>query len=150
MPSVLGAKAVSTNGTTSKQLRSFGFSFPPLISAAFRSATRDSLTTFTLHPTTPNTLVLAQPSPELLLLNSATGHLTRSGITAPSLISHLKSSSSLLISGSSDGFLRTHDLRANTRREEGAIEGSALAHVGGLQGLEVSGNSVYTIGWGLR
>ncbi|KDQ12374.1 hypothetical protein BOTBODRAFT_134946 [Botryobasidium botryosum FD-172 SS1] len=106
------------------------------------------LTNFAMHPTTPHTLVLASATlanPVFQLLNSATGAQIRT-VPSPAFISHLRSSPSLLLSASSDGFLRTHDLRTAAKREEG----SALAHSGGISGLETSGNYAYTIGWGIR
>ncbi|KAH9934990.1 uncharacterized protein B0H18DRAFT_979313 [Fomitopsis serialis] len=52
-----------------------------------------------------------------------------------------------LVSGSSDGFLRLHDPR-NAMWHEG--NNSVRAHTGGIQGLESSGNYIYTIGLGTR
>jgi PAB-dependent poly(A)-specific ribonuclease subunit 2 len=107
------------------------------------------LSTFTDHPSAANTLVLASSSPhqpEFVILNATNGAVIKKTFS-PSMVTHLRSSYSLLISAASDGNIRTHDFR---RREDGSSDGSALAHVGGIQGLEVSGNYVYSCGWGLR
>lgn len=69
-------------------------------------------------------------------------------ISVPALLNLLRSSHSLLLAGSLDGKLRTFDLRTSMRENE-ATE-PVLAHVGGIQGLEVCGNYVATIGWTLR
>ncbi|KAF9521074.1 hypothetical protein BS47DRAFT_1404191 [Hydnum rufescens UP504] len=86
--------------------------------------------------------------PEFLVMNSA-GTLIRT-YPAPPMITHLRASHSILLSGGSDGYLRTHDLRLGSRGEQDVPESSVLAHVGGIQGLEVSGNYAVTIGWGMR
>ena len=69
-------------------------------------------------------------------------------VSVPALLNPLRSSHSLLLAGSLDGKLRTFDLRT-TMRENEATE-PILAHMGGIQGLDVCGNYVVTIGWTLR
>lgn len=66
-----------------------------------------------------------------------------------SIITHLQFSHSILLSGSSDGYLRTLDPRTGMRREESA-ESLVRAHVSGIQGLQCSGNFAFTIGLGIR
>lgn len=105
------------------------------------------ITTFADHPSKPHTLVVSQPSFQLLALNSMTGLVIRT-ISVPALLNPLRSSHSLLLAGSLDGKLRTFDLRTSMRENE-ATE-PVLAHVGGIQGLDVCGNYVVTIGWTLR
>lgn len=84
------------------------------------------------------------------MLNTTTGSPIRT-LSAPAELTHLHFSHSLLISGSADGYLRTHDVRTTMRRDDGASgEHSVKAHLGGVQGLDSAGNFVYSIGWGLR
>ncbi|VDB99948.1 unnamed protein product [Peniophora sp. CBMAI 1063] len=107
-----------------------------------------SVTTFS-HTTQSNLLAAATPTPELVLLNSLTGTLTRT-TSLSSVANQLHfSSSSLLLSGGSDGFLRLHDPRTGMRREAGS-EHAVRAHQSEIQGLTSSGHVAYTIGWGLR
>ncbi|KAF8333955.1 ubiquitin carboxyl-terminal hydrolase-domain-containing protein [Cantharellus anzutake] len=105
------------------------------------------ITTFAEHPSKPHTLVASQPNFQLLVLNSMTGLVTRT-VSVPVLLTPLRSSHSLLLAGGPDGKLRTFDLRT-TMREHEATD-SILAHVGGIQGLEVCGNYAVTIGWAMR
>jgi len=89
---------------------------------------------------------LANATPELMILNSHTGSVVqRSPVSA--VLTHLLYPSTHLVSGSSDGFLRLHDPR-NAMWHEG--NNSVRAHTGGIQGLESSGNYIYTIGLGTR
>lgn len=82
--------------------------------------------------------------------NTSTGNIIRT-LPSPAQISHLHFSHSLLISGSADGVLRTHDTRTGMRRDEGAAgEHSVKAHLGGVQDIDTAGNFVYSIGWSLR
>lgn len=108
------------------------------------------LITFEHHPTKPHTLVVAQNAPEFLLLNSTTGNVVRT-MTSPSVVTALRGSHSALLSGAADGVLRVHDVRTpGTRAESASSELSVLAHVGGILGVDIGGNSVFTIGWSLR
>ncbi|KAF8590468.1 hypothetical protein K439DRAFT_1329688 [Ramaria rubella] len=115
----------------------------------FRSPT-SSIVTFASHPNNSHTLISATTTPELLMLNTTTGSPIRT-LSSPSQLTHLHFSHSLLISGSADGFLRTHDVRTSMRRDDGATgEHTIRAHLGGVQGLDSAGNFVYSIGWGVR
>jgi PAB-dependent poly(A)-specific ribonuclease subunit 2 len=89
-------------------------------------------------------LAASSTGPELLLLNSMTGSILRQAPT-PSLISHLEFSHSAILSGASDGFIRTHDPRTALNRPESQI----MAHYSGIQGLQTTGNFVFTIGLGV-
>jgi PAB-dependent poly(A)-specific ribonuclease subunit 2 len=51
----------------------------------------------------------------------------------------------MLLSGSADGYLRTHDYRANTSNSGGA-EGLVRAHANGIRGLQTTGYYAFTIG----
>ncbi|KII89238.1 hypothetical protein PLICRDRAFT_160474 [Plicaturopsis crispa FD-325 SS-3] len=106
-----------------------------------------NVTTFSNTSTSAHLIAVATDTPELLLLNSLTGSVVRKAPT-PSVISHLQFSHSCLLSGSSDGFLRAHDPRTAMRREEG--ESLVRAHHTAIQGLQTSGNFVYTTGWSMR
>ncbi|KAF5381095.1 hypothetical protein D9615_003865 [Tricholomella constricta] len=99
---------------------------------------------------TPNTNVVAASTVdmELLYINSVTGTTIRH-ISTPSMITHIQSSPSMLLSGSLDGYLRTHDTRASSSRAGGA-ESLVKAHSSGFQGLETTGNFAFTIGLGER
>jgi hypothetical protein len=90
---------------------------------------------------------VATTTPEILLLNSMTGSVVRQA-TTPSVITDLWFSHSVLLSGSSDGFLRTHDPRTGMTKEGG--ESLVKAHYGGVQGIQAGGNFLFTIGWGMR
>ncbi|KAB5596531.1 PAB-dependent poly(A)-specific ribonuclease subunit PAN2 [Ceratobasidium theobromae] len=111
---------------------------------------QDRLTTFTHHPTIPNTFVVSAqaPSNTFHIVNAITGASLRR-IPSPSHVSHLSYVGTLLVSGSADGMLRTHDFRAKGR-EETAAENSCIAHTGGIQALEGGGNYIFTAGWGIR
>lgn len=90
-------------------------------------------------------LAASSTGPELLLLNSMTGNILRQAPT-PSLITHLEFSHSAILSGASDGYVRTHDPRTAINRSENQF----MAHYAGIQGLQTTGNFVFTIGLGVR
>lgn len=81
---------------------------------------------------------------DLLTINSQTGDVVRTN-QAISIYTHLVNTHSFLISGSSDGFIRTHDTRSPND-----VLNSVKAHVSGLQGIQAGGNFIYTIGMGTR
>ncbi|KAG6878680.1 hypothetical protein C0993_011495 [Termitomyces sp. T159_Od127] len=97
---------------------------------------------------TANSSIVAASTAEmdLVYINSLTGVALRQ-IATPSIISHLQASATVLLSGSSDGYLRTHDPRSNSSR---SAENQVKAHTGGIQGLDTTGNFVFTIGLGER
>ncbi|KAA1471282.1 PAB-dependent poly-A-specific ribonuclease subunit PAN2 [Dentipellis sp. KUC8613] len=107
-----------------------------------------NVTTFSNINSTTKTLAAATSTPELVLLNSITGTVVRQ-TPLLSLTTQLHFSHTYLLSGSSDGYVRCHDPRTGLRREGGA-ESSVKAHASEIQGLQSSGNYLYTIGWGLR
>lgn len=61
---------------------------------------------------------------------------------------HIVSSHSQLVVGFADGWVRTYDGRSAKFGEHS--EASVKSHSKGIQGLEVSGNYAFTIGWGAR
>jgi hypothetical protein len=107
-----------------------------------------SVTTFSSTLSSSRTVAVSTSTPEIVLLNSITGSVLRQA-SVPSTIRHLHFTHSYLLSGDSDGYLRCHDHRTGLRREGGA-ENTVKAHASEIQGLQSSGNHVYTIGWGLR
>ncbi|KAG9034379.1 poly(A)-specific ribonuclease [Tulasnella sp. JGI-2019a] len=111
-----------------------------------------ALSTFSEHPSMANAVVLAtngQEASEFIMLNTATGAEIRK-VAAPPMVNHLRASHSLLVSAAADGYIRTHDFRTSNKRDSGAAQSSAFAHSGGIQGLEISGNQIFTCGWGFR
>ncbi|CAK5279336.1 unnamed protein product [Mycena citricolor] len=104
-----------------------------------------TLTTFSNTSVASHTLAASSVGPELLLLNSATGAVLRQA-PCPSLLTHLEFSHSSIFSGASDGLVRVHDPRTALARSESQVR----AHHGGIQGLQVATNYIYTIGLGLR
>ncbi|KEP53440.1 PAB-dependent poly(A)-specific ribonuclease subunit PAN2 [Rhizoctonia solani 123E] len=111
---------------------------------------QEHLSTFTHHPTIPNTSVVAAQSPSsgFHIVNAITGASLRR-VTSPFNVSHLTHVGTLLVSGTVDGMLRTHDFRTRGR-EDTASENSCIAHTGGIQALEAAGNYIFTAGWGIR
>ncbi|KAJ8093092.1 poly(A)-specific ribonuclease [Marasmius tenuissimus] len=85
---------------------------------------------------------------DLLMLNAMTGSVIRQ-MQVPSLITQMAFSSSFLLSGGADGYLRAHDPRTGITRNGGS-ESSVKAHYSSIQGLETIGNFVFTIGLSLR
>ena len=107
-----------------------------------------AITTFSGTLSSSKTLAVSTATPEIVLLNTATGSVTRQA-PVPSIIQQLHFTHTFLLSGDSDGYLRCHDHRTGLRRENGS-ESVVKAHASEIQGLQSSGNYVYTIGWGLR
>ncbi|KAF8654097.1 hypothetical protein AX16_003630 [Volvariella volvacea WC 439] len=92
-------------------------------------------------------LAVANASPELMLVNSNSGDIVRKAQVSSS-ITQIYLTSSMLLAGSSDGYLRLHDPRTALARLSG--ESSVRAHLGGIQGMQASGNLAYTVGLGER
>ncbi|KAG8714993.1 poly(A)-specific ribonuclease [Ceratobasidium sp. 423] len=111
---------------------------------------QEHLSTFTHHPTIPNTFVVAAQSPSsgFHIVNTVSGASLRR-VSSPFNVSHLAHVGTLLVSGTVDGMLRTHDFRTRGR-EDTAAESSCIAHTGGIQALEAAGNYIFTAGWGIR
>ena len=110
-------------------------------------SSEESITTFSNNAVnSSNTIAVSTASPELLLLNSATGKLLKQTVT-PSPITHLMFSHTNLLSGSTDGFIRAHDIRVP---DFGQAISAVQAHAMGIQSFDVSGNFIFTIGWGVR
>ncbi|KAF5372867.1 hypothetical protein D9758_001617 [Tetrapyrgos nigripes] len=105
------------------------------------------IATFASSHTSQNVAV-ATINNDLLLLNAMTGSVIRE-VQTPSLVTHLEFSHSLLLSGSADGYLRTHDPRTGLVHNSGS-ENAVKAHYSGIQGLQTIGNFVFTIGLSLR
>ncbi|KAJ6488514.1 ubiquitin carboxyl-terminal hydrolase-domain-containing protein [Mycena vitilis] len=103
-----------------------------------------TLTAFSNTSMASPVLAASSTASELLLLNTMNGSILRQAPT-PSLISHLEFSHSAILSGASDGYIRTHDPRTAINRPESQI----LAHYSGIQGLQTTGNYIFTIGLGM-
>jgi PAB-dependent poly(A)-specific ribonuclease subunit 2 len=80
---------------------------------------------------------------EFLAINSQTGDVVRRSPTV-SIYSHLVNGTNIILSGGSDGFIRSHDPRTST------TVNAVQAHVSGVQGLLTSGNFICSIGLGTR
>ncbi|KAJ7702241.1 ubiquitin carboxyl-terminal hydrolase-domain-containing protein [Mycena rosella] len=104
-----------------------------------------TLTTFSNASTASPVLAASSTASELLLLNSMNGSVLRQAAT-PSLVTHLEFSHSVILSGATDGYVRIHDPRTALNRPESQI----MAHYSGIQGLQTTGNFVFTIGLGVR
>lgn len=103
------------------------------------------LTTFCNSPGSTSTLVVGSTSAELTVLNASTGDVIRQ-VPSSARVTRLESSPECVLSGSADGYVRSHDIRTSMRRTENQVK----AHQGAVQGLECNGNWVYTIGLGIR
>lgn len=84
---------------------------------------------------------------ELHLINSGTGTLTRQ-VKTSSIISHISASNKFLIAASMDGSISMYDPQTAMRKAD--VESAVKAHTNGIQGLQTSGNYIFTIGFGLR
>ena len=105
-------------------------------------------TSFSSAPGTTRGLAVATDAQELVHLNELSGDVIRR-TTVSGIINQLHFSHSLLLAGSSDGYIRSYDIRNPSRGTDPAAN-SVYAHAGGVQGLQSSGNYVYSIGWGYR
>ncbi|KAK2467007.1 hypothetical protein APHAL10511_001265 [Amanita phalloides] len=106
-----------------------------------------NITTFTDASNVSHHIAASAANSNLIFLNSMTGKSVREVVT-PSLITQLQFSHATLVSGSSDGFLRLHDSRTGMSRS--SAEGSIKAHKSGIQGIQATGNFIFTIGLGER
>lgn len=111
----------------------------------YPSSSASNVTTFTGSGS--HTVATANALPELSILNSMTGSLIRQA-QVPAVVTSLEFTHSMLLSGSSDGYLRIHDSRTGLIRSGG--EQHVRAHLGGVQGVQASGNFAFTIGLGER
>ncbi|CAG8768565.1 12220_t:CDS:2, partial [Acaulospora colombiana] len=104
-----------------------------------------SISTFTNRA---STLIAVSNKAEFLALNTSTGKIIRQ-VPCPPQVVVLHASHSLILSGSSDGFIRTHDFRTSMKRNSGS-ENMIRAHQGSVRAINSSGNWIYTIGWNIR
>ncbi|KAF9532295.1 ubiquitin carboxyl-terminal hydrolase-domain-containing protein [Crepidotus variabilis] len=104
--------------------------------------------TFSNAPPSSTGLAVSLISLEIGFVSLMTGTMIRQ-VQTSSLLTQLELSHSALISGSSDGYIRIHDPRTGMARSGGA-ENLAKAHPRSLQGLQVAGNLIFTIGMGER
>lgn len=121
---------------------SIGWVHPQVRSTAAKT------TSFSNASGTARGLAVATDAQELIYLNELTGDvISRTGVFG--VINQLHFSHSLLLAGFSDGYIRSYDIR-NPSKSTDSVENSVYAHAGGVQGLQNSGNYVYSIGWGYR
>lgn len=85
---------------------------------------------------------------ELAFVNSMTGKAVRQ-VQTSSILTHLQFSHSSLLSGSAEGFIRLHDPRTGATKND-AAESVVKAHSGAINGLQATGNYVFTIGMSER
>ena len=113
---------------------------PPLFEnlKACRSST--DVVTFSNTSQTSHFLAASLVDLEMVFLNSMTGSIIRQ-VKTTSPLTHLELSHSMLLSGSSDGYLRVHDLRTGMGRT-GATENLVKAHSSSIEGVQTAGNFV--------
>ncbi|KAH8833946.1 ubiquitin carboxyl-terminal hydrolase-domain-containing protein [Flagelloscypha sp. PMI_526] len=104
-----------------------------------------SLTTFCPTTNSMTELAVASVKSDLMLFNDTTGDIVRT-VQVPSMVNHLTNSHTLLVSGNSDGCIRAHDPRILSGRPELFTK----AHLSSVQGVQITGNYVFTIGLGMR
>lgn len=136
----------SKGGVTRWQYR-YAMAFPPrpLALTYYSVKSAAPLTTFCNSPGSTSTLVVGSTSAELTVLNASTGDVIRQ-VPSSARVTRLQSSHDFVLSGSADGYIRTHDIRTSMRRTENQVK----AHQGVVQGLECNGNWIYSIGLGIR
>ncbi|KAH8102953.1 PAB-dependent poly-A-specific ribonuclease subunit PAN2 [Cristinia sonorae] len=105
---------------------------------------KNAITAFSNNSPSASVFYACTAAQELLAINSQTGDVLRKN-TAMSIYNHLVHAHTLLVSGSSDGVIRTHDMRTSQD-----VVHTTTAHTSGVQGLQASGNFIFTIGAGLR
>ncbi len=107
-----------------------------------------NIITFSNVPSSSHVLAVSLAGSELALLSPMTGACTRK-VSTTSLLTQLEQSHSMLLSGSSDGYLRVHDIRTGMGRSGGA-QNFVKAHSRSVQGLQTVGNFIFSIGMGER
>ncbi|KZT59790.1 hypothetical protein CALCODRAFT_176596 [Calocera cornea HHB12733] len=105
------------------------------------------LSTFTSHPTASTGLLLATAS-AIQELSLPVEVISRQIPTTAPITQMRTSSTGILITGATDGFLRTYDLR----QARGIVHSTAevKAHNGAVQCLETSGNFTFSVGLSMR
>ncbi|KAI4525371.1 hypothetical protein K525DRAFT_234573 [Schizophyllum commune Loenen D] len=106
-----------------------------------------NVTAFTSTSYSSHTLAVAATVPEIALLNAATGSVVRTS-PAATVINQMDFSPSLLLAGCMDGYLRAYDPRTALTPNSGPS--AVRAHSNSVQGVQVSGNEVFTIGISMR
>lgn len=113
----------------------------------FRWKPPTNVTAFTSTSYSSHTLAVAATVPEIALLNAATGSVVRTS-PAATVINQMDFSPSLLLAGCMDGYLRAYDPRTALTPNSGPS--AVRAHSNSVQGVQVSGNEVFTIGISMR
>lgn len=108
----------------------------------FRSP--NAVTVFSNNATHGPVFFACTAAQELLAINSQNGALVRK-TSAVSIYTHLVCTPNILLTGASDGYIRTIDPRTSIPTASGV-----QAHPSGISGLQASGTFIYTIGLGMR
>lgn len=106
--------------------------------------TTNTVTAFSNNSSNGPVFFACTSGQELVAINSQTGDLVRKS-PAVSIYTHLVNGQNVLLSGASDGYIRSHDPRTSSTTVN-AIQ----AHGSGIQGLLTSGSFIFTIGLGMR
>ncbi|KAI0811211.1 PAB-dependent poly-A-specific ribonuclease subunit PAN2 [Irpex lacteus] len=105
--------------------------------------TPNAVTAFSSNASTGSVFYACTASQEFFAINSQTGDVIRRSPTV-SIYSHLVNGTNVVLSGGSDGYIRSHDPRTST------TVNAVQAHGSGIQGLLTSGNFICSIGLGVR
>jgi PAB-dependent poly(A)-specific ribonuclease subunit 2 len=103
---------------------------------------------FSNVPPSSNIMAVSLASLEMDLISPMTGFSIRK-VPTTAVLTQLELTHSMLLSGSSDGYLRVHDPRTGMGRSGGA-QNFVKAHARSVQGLQTAGNFLFSIGMGER
>lgn len=117
----------------------------PLENAPKSVRSPTAVTTFSDAINSSHSLALSTAGLEMQFLNSMTGTVVRQ-VPTSSVMTHLQFSPTALISGSADGYIRIHDPRTGMARSGGGEHKVVKAHQCSIQGLQTTGNYIFTIG----
>ncbi|KAF8969950.1 ubiquitin carboxyl-terminal hydrolase-domain-containing protein [Flammula alnicola] len=107
-----------------------------------------NIVTFSNTPSSSNIMAVSLANLEMAFLSPINGACIRK-VPTTSVLTQLELSHSMLLSGSSDGYLRVHDPRTGMGRS-GGTENFVKAHARSIQGIQTTGNFVFSIGMGER
>ena len=110
---------------------------------SFPRRTANAITAFSTNSSTGSVFYACTAGQEFFAINSQTGDIIRRSPTV-SIYSHLAHGTNVILSGGSDGYIRSHDPRTSS------TVNAVQAHVSGVQGLLASGNFICSIGLGTR
>ncbi|KAF9483877.1 hypothetical protein BDN70DRAFT_873274 [Pholiota conissans] len=107
-----------------------------------------NVVTFSNVPQSSNAMAISLASLEMDIISPMTGSSIRR-VPTTAVLTQLELTHSMLLSGSSDGYLRVHDIRTSMGRPGGA-QNFVKAHARSIQGLQTAGNFLFSIGMGER